>query len=64
MMKCLLLIAVVAVAAYGLAAPTQPGTKAQLAAHSRMTVITKNSDHPRLNRSGIATHGFAQGQWI
>ena len=64
MMRYLLLIAVTALAAGGLADPTQLTSKAQLAASSRVTVITKNSDYPRLNRNGVATRGFAQGQWI
>lgn len=64
MMRYLLLIAVTALAAFGFATPAQWGPKAQLPASSRITVITKNSDHPRLNHNGIATRGFAEGQWI
>jgi hypothetical protein len=64
MMRYLLLIAAAALAASALSQPTQMALKAGLASPSRITVITKNSDHPRLNRNGLATKNFAQGQWI
>lgn len=64
MMRYSLLIAAIALAASALSHPTQLASKAGLAGPSRITVITKNSDQPRLNRNGLATKNFAQGQWI
>lgn len=64
MKRYLLLLAGAAVAAFALSQPTQLVSKPGYASPSRITVITKNSDHPRLNRNGLAIRDFTQGQWI
>jgi hypothetical protein len=64
MKRYLLLLAGAAVAALALSQPTQLASKAGLANPSRITVITKNSEYPRLNRNGLAIRNFVQGQWI
>lgn len=64
MKRYLLLLAISALAASALSQPTQMKLKTGFASPSRITVIMKNSEHPRLSQKGLATKNFAQGQWI
>lgn len=58
---------VLAVTACGVAAiphAVRHETPAGLSAAPRITVITKNSDLPRLKQNDLANGRPAQGQWI
>lgn len=64
MMRNLLLITLAAVAAAAILQPKHTSPGSGIASPSRTTVITKNSDLPRLDQKGLANRHFNHGQWI
>lgn len=64
MMRNLLLIALAAWAASAMLQPTHTSPRSGIASPSRTTVITKNSELPRLDQKGLANRHFTHGQWI